>query len=490
MKPIKSYTPTTTLVIILSFVMAFSSCSPGKQLASLLSGGAIKQPNLLLLVNKPNTAQEITSFTFKSADNTALTTDVAGIINGTTISLTVPFATDVTGLIAAFSSTGESVSVEGMAQFSEVTPNDFTNPVTYTVVANNGATQNYTVSVSIALNTSKEITAFSFKSADNPELTADVIGVINATAISLTVPYGTDVTVLKASFSSTGQSIKVGNIDQVSGITANDFTNPVVYTVTAADSSTQNYTVTVTIALNTAKNITAFSFRSVDNPGLTADVIGVINGTTITLTVPYGTDVTGLKAMFSTSGRSVLVEGVTQVSGTTANDFTYPVVYRVTADDGSTLDYTVTVNISPSSSKNITAFSFRSVDNPGLTADVIGTINGVDISLTVPYGTNVTVLKAMFSTSGQSVLVEGVTQVSEVTANDFTNPVTYRVVAADTTTRDYIVTITIAVNTAKEITEFSFKSVDNPGLSADVEGVIAGADISVTVPYEIGRAHV
>jgi len=40
----------------------------------------------------------------------------------------------------------------------------------------------------------------------------------------------------------------VGSTVQISGTTANNFTSPVTYTVTAADSSTQNYTVTVTIA--------------------------------------------------------------------------------------------------------------------------------------------------------------------------------------------------------------------------------------------------
>ena len=40
----------------------------------------------------------------------------------------------------------------------------------------------------------------------------------------------------------------MGSTVQISGTTANNFTSPVTYTVTAADSSTQNYTVTVTIA--------------------------------------------------------------------------------------------------------------------------------------------------------------------------------------------------------------------------------------------------
>jgi hypothetical protein len=59
------------------------------------------------------------------------------------------------------------------------------------------------------------------------------------------VPTGTIVTALVATFTTTGQSVSVGSAVQTSGQTTNDFTNPVTYTVTAADMSTQSYTVTV-----------------------------------------------------------------------------------------------------------------------------------------------------------------------------------------------------------------------------------------------------
>ena|GEM_PF-3662593 len=68
---------------------------------------------------------------------------------------------------------------------------------------------------------------------------------------------------------------------------------------------------------------------------------------TIAVTLPDGTtDVTALVATFTTSpGASVDVNGTEQVSGTTENDFTSPVVYTVTAADGSKQDYTVTVTV-------------------------------------------------------------------------------------------------------------------------------------------------
>jgi hypothetical protein len=89
----------------------------------------------------------------------------------------------------------------------------------------------------------KAITAFSFAS---PAAT----GVINETlhTIAVSVPFGTDVTALVATFTTTGASVAIAGTPQTSGVTANDFSNPVTYTVTAADASTQAYVVTVTVA--------------------------------------------------------------------------------------------------------------------------------------------------------------------------------------------------------------------------------------------------
>jgi len=189
----------------------------------------------------------------------------------------------------------------------------------------------------VPLSSAKAITAFDFQG-----LTPPVSGIIDeaAHAIAVTVPYGTSVTALVATFSTTGASLTVGSTTQVSGTTPNNFSNPVTYTVTAGDGTTQAYVVTVTFAANPAKAITAFSFAT---PAAT----GVINdgAKTIALTVPYGTNVSALVATFITTGASVAIAGTPQVSGVTANNFSNPVTYAVTAGDASTQAYLVTVTV-------------------------------------------------------------------------------------------------------------------------------------------------
>jgi formylglycine-generating enzyme required for sulfatase activity len=202
--------------------------------------------------------------------------------------------------------------------------------------------------VSLSANTDKALTFFSFA---NPAAT----GTINEAAktVTVTVPHGTTVSALAATFAISGASVNVGPTIQTSGTTANNFTSPVTYAVTAADGTKQNYVVTVTISPNAAKALTAFSFS---NPAVTGTINEAAN--TVTVTVPYGTKVTALAATFAISGTSVKVDSTVQTSGTTANNFTSPVTYIVVAEDGTTHNYMVTVTItSPGNNANLSALS-------------------------------------------------------------------------------------------------------------------------------------
>jgi hypothetical protein len=431
----------------------------------------------------PSPAKDITSYQFLSVNNGGLGANVTATINGAAIAATVPFGTDVTALVATFATTGASVAVGGTAQTSGITANNFTTPVTYTVTAANGSTAVFTVTVTVALNPAKAITAYAFLSVDNPALGANVTATINGTAIAATVPFGTVITGLIATFTTTGASVTVGGTAQVSGITAHDFTTPVAYTVTAADGTTAIFTVTVTVAPNTAKAITSYAFLSAANAGLGTDVTATINGTAIAATVPFGTNVTALVATFATTGATVTVGVTTQASGTTANNFTTPVTYTVTASDGSTQDFTVTVTVALNPAKDITAYSFLSINNGGLGANVTATINGAAIAATVPFNTDVTALVATFTTTGATVAVRSAPQVSGITPNDFTNPVAYTVTAADGSTAVFTVTVTVALNPAKDITAYAFLSVNNAALGADVIATVAGTAITATVPF-------
>ncbi|MCX6874564.1 MAG: proprotein convertase P-domain-containing protein, partial [Verrucomicrobia bacterium] len=96
---------------------------------------------------------------------------------------------------------------------------------------NSGTLNSWSIQFDLSLSTEKDILTFGLPG--NP-------AAITGTTISLAVPYGTDLTSLAPAFTlSPGATC-----DHDSG-TAYDFTNPVTYTVRAADLSTRDFTVTV-----------------------------------------------------------------------------------------------------------------------------------------------------------------------------------------------------------------------------------------------------
>jgi uncharacterized delta-60 repeat protein len=104
------------------------------------------------------------------------------------------------------------------------------------------------------LSSAKAITAFKIS------YPIDATGVITEAThtIAITVPYNTPVTNLVATFTTTGASVKVGSDVQTSGTTPNNFTSSVDYIVTAADASTQDYSVTVTVSPRSGSLDTTF----------------------------------------------------------------------------------------------------------------------------------------------------------------------------------------------------------------------------------------
>jgi len=129
-----------------------------------------------------------------------------------------------------------------------------------------------------ALSSAKEINSYKFEEVANAALSSDVIGTVDfgAHTVALTVPYGTNLTALVATFElSASAAAKIGSTEQVSGTTANDFTSPVTYTVTAEDSSTQDWVVTVTVAIGPLHhfNITGYPATVIAGVTFASDVV-------------------------------------------------------------------------------------------------------------------------------------------------------------------------------------------------------------------------
>ena len=177
----------------------------------------------------------------------------------------------------------------------------------------------------------------------------------NGTGNNITVilPYGTtNRTALTPTFTLADGAtcLPASNIQQ-------DFTDPVDYTVTAQDGTTKTYHVTV----HSERKMLTFSWVSPN--GVTSNAVINEANHTVALKVPYGTERNGLIPTCSVSTGA----SVSPISNT-AQNFTNPVTYTVTGEDGGTQDYQVTVTneapiVSPSGYNPITGLPWNIGDH-------------------------------------------------------------------------------------------------------------------------------
>jgi D-alanyl-D-alanine carboxypeptidase len=113
------------------------------------------------------------------------------------------------------------------------------------------------------------ITAFSFQQTGNNIPVASTAA-ISGSAINIFLPPGTNVNALVATYSlSDSGQVTVNGTKQQSGVTENNFSSPVTYSVTGLNGITQSYTVTLITGIAPIdQNVTAFMTKY-NVPGLT-----------------------------------------------------------------------------------------------------------------------------------------------------------------------------------------------------------------------------
>jgi hypothetical protein len=367
----------------------------------------------------------------KAGEPAGSTVTVSGDTN--TIVFKALWGTNVEWLIPTILFDGASVSPK-----SDLAQN-FSEPVQYIVTAKDGSTREYLVAVTVTQANEKAITRFVLKTKDG----TDVGILVEATeavpvpdTIAISVPWGTDFEWLVPTIKIYGASVSPATA------VTQDFSTPVRYTVTAQDGSTKEYLVTVTITQATDNAITKFALKTKDGtdagtPAEATEAVPVPD--TIAISVPWGTDVEWLVPTIGKTGVSVSpATGVAQ-------DFSSPVRYTVTAQNGSTHEYLVTVTVTQATDNAITSFALKAKD--GTDAGSATTpITGDAITISVPWGTDVKWLVPTIGKTGVSVSpATGVAQ-------DFSSPVRYTVTAQNGSTHEYLVTVTKASLTSLTVT--------------------------------------
>ena len=182
------------------------------------------------------------------------------------------------------------------------------------------------------------------KSLNQEAVMADCEAVITPGKISITLDAYDALKSLVVSFVHEGVAVTVGGALQTSGVTANDFSKPLTYTIETKDGRKINYEVSVAFTEN--HPISRFEFLKKVNKELPKDSKCTFEGNSILSFLPVPP--TTLIPTFETSARSVTVDGKAQESGVTAQDFSAPVVYELLMRNGEKLTYTVKSDYMPS----------------------------------------------------------------------------------------------------------------------------------------------
>jgi hypothetical protein len=432
------------------------------------------------------------------------------------VTLQLPYGYSINNLSPFFTfSTGASINIAGIPQFSGLSVNDYTSPVSYYIIAEDGTIIPWSVILSVTPGSSDATLTSTNYVVDNVGLT--ITNVPGTESLAL---FRSRITpAANASF-----EVYMSNGTTV----ASDLQTGYLVKVTAQDGTINTYNITLNPIGSSQANMLSFKIAGIN---------GVITNATksVAVTLPYGTSLNVQVPIFSISGGATArVGGSVQVSAVTPLDFTNPVVYSITAQNGvNVLNWTVTASVTaPTTTATLTSAAygvsnsagtiynvpiteslsvFRSNLTPATNATfeiyesngmtvatdlqtgykviviaqdgvttktytiassaanfVTYTIAGVSANLnnatrkitaTLPFGANVTNLAASYTVSaGASASVGGTSQVSGVSVNNFTNPVVYDISAEDaTTTLSWTVTITVtAPSTDASLTSLAY----------------------------------
>lgn len=200
--------------------------------------------------------------------------------------------------------------------------------------------------------------------------------------VTVKVPGSSDVTSVIALFEiEKGSSVKVQNVLQISGLTENNFTDAIVYTITSPNGQSKSYNVRL------EKDImkTEALIYSFEIPSLNVKAAIDQDAKTIRFMLPFATDTTvGYKLAFTKSDLST-VKRSSQVltSGQTSIRLNKPLKISVLAED---IAFTKVYNLSVFYSVGISSASFSNL-NPSPVATFNYNTNTIEIK--VLKGTNI-----------------------------------------------------------------------------------------------------
>lgn len=420
----------------------------------------------LVVFWEPSSEARIVSFTLPASENQGLETDIDGNIEGRSISIAIQAQQSFDWIPVIAVSPRATVSPPSRER------QDYSVPVEYTVRAEDGTEQRYLVTLVEAENgqtpsdgisnpDDDSIQSFTFQPDYNADLTEVIQAEISHNAVSVIVPFGTDLSSLVPSIGvSNGSSVTPSSGSQ------QNFTEPVEYVVRTRDGNERVYTVTVTSSPPSAD--TTITFLSLSDGTTSWESTRAENE--FSFRVPYGTDLTTAVFDYSIApGGSI--DGLPQsIAGPELET-----VFLVVAQDGTEQEYRLSVREEQNPDTQILEMILTTDNNPTLSSDIVGEIADDTISFSVPPQEDLTFVPEFSLPSGATI------EPSTLVPQDFTDDVRYVVSTQDGSSRSY--NVSRAPFEANAIESFKFLAANNPQLSSDIEADISSQTITATLPY-------
>lgn len=227
----------------------------------------------------------------------------------------------------------------------------------------------------------------------------------------------------------------VNGVEQTSGVTVNDFAQPVVYTIKSAQGNERIYTVKFTkFPASGEKAITKFTLGLGGNgeSAVIDEASKIIN-----LTVNYASNLASVRLILASSYASVIY--LNDIAYSDRKNYNLAATVKkikIVAQNKSEVEYAINVILD----KPVSKFTFA-----GLVPVPTGIIDvaAKTISVDVLKGTDITKLAALWTGSVGKVTIGTTVQSNGVTLNDFSAPVTYTFYKGTTAGDKYKVTVNV-----------------------------------------------
>lgn len=264
-----------------------------------------------------NDGNLITSFAVQSGN---LTADVQ--INGTEVEVFIPHDFDLTQVLLNLA----------VSQGAEISPNpssitSLIDPIKFTITAENGDQRIYTITIVTEKSPENEMLSFIILD-EATEIEAEIDQENNT--VKYLFPHTWDLSQTTTKITISEKATISPDPDEVF-----DYSEPVVYTITAENGETRDYEVDLERELSAENEI--LSFTILNSPmNLEAD-IDQENGQ-INQKLPFGIDLTQIQVALTISENANI-----NPDPETVMDYTNPVLFTVTSENEEAKEYTVTL---------------------------------------------------------------------------------------------------------------------------------------------------